>query len=31
MGFERMIMLLTGTTNIRDVVPFPRTPSSIDF
>ncbi|MCK5542245.1 MAG: asparagine--tRNA ligase [Desulfobacterales bacterium] len=31
MGFERLIMLITGITNIRDVVPFPRTPGSIDF
>jgi asparaginyl-tRNA synthetase len=31
MGFERLIMLVTGITNIRDVVPFPRTPGSIDF
>ena len=31
MGFERLIMLITGISNIRDVVPFPRTPGSIDF
>jgi len=31
MGFERFLMLLTGTSNIRDVIPFPRTPGSIDF
>ncbi len=31
MGFERMLMLLTGIGNIRDVIPFPRTPGSIDF
>lgn len=31
MGFERFLMLLTGVTNIRDVVPFPRTPGTIDF
>jgi asparaginyl-tRNA synthetase len=31
MGFERMLMLVTGVSNIRDVVPFPRTPKSLDF
>ena len=31
LGFERLLMLVTGITNIRDVVPFPRTPKSIDF
>jgi len=31
LGFERLIMLITGVTNIRDVIPFPRTPNSIDF
>lgn len=31
MGFERFLMLITGITNIRDVIPFPRTPGSIDF
>lgn len=31
MGFERMLMLVTGVTNIRDVIPFPRTPGTIDF
>ncbi|MBA3012873.1 MAG: asparagine--tRNA ligase [Proteobacteria bacterium] len=31
LGFERFLMMLTGITNIRDVVPFPRTPGSIDF
>jgi len=31
LGFERMIMLVTGINNIRDVIPFPRTPNSIEF
>lgn len=31
MGFERVIMLVTGIRNIRDVIPFPRTPGNIDF
>ncbi len=31
LGFERLIMFLTGIKNIRDVIPFPRTPNSIDF
>lgn len=31
LGFERLLMLATGTTNIRDVIPFPRTPNSIEF
>ena len=31
MGFERVLMLVTGVTNIRDVIPFPRTPGSIEF
>jgi len=31
LGFERLIMLMTGTSNIRDVIPFPRTPNTIDF
>jgi asparaginyl-tRNA synthetase len=31
LGFERMIMFLTAISNIRDVIPFPRTPKNIDF
>lgn len=31
LGFERLLMLVTGITNIRDVVPFPRTPGNIAF
>lgn len=31
MGFERMIMYLTGVENIRDVIPFPRTPKNAEF
>lgn len=31
LGFERMIMYLTGMTNIRDVIPFPRTPKNALF
>ncbi len=31
LGFERMMMLVTGISNIRDVLPFPRTPKSINF
>ena len=31
LGFERLIMLMTGIRNIRDVIPFPRTPTAIEF
>ena len=31
LGFERMVMYLTGISNIRDVLPFPRTVGSADF
>lgn len=30
-GFERLIMMATGMKNIRDVIPYPRTPRSADF
>jgi asparaginyl-tRNA synthetase len=30
-GFERLVMFVTGMTNIRDVIPFPRTPKSAEF
>jgi len=31
LGFERLLMLLSGITNIRDVIPFPRTPGNIEY
>lgn len=31
MGFERLVMYLTGVSNIRDVIPFPRTPKNLIF
>ena len=31
MGFERLIMYLTGVENIRDVIPYPRTPKSCEY
>jgi len=31
LGFERLLMLVTGISNIRDVIPFPRTPKNIEF
>lgn len=31
LGFERMMMYITGITNIRDVIPFPRTPNNAEF
>jgi asparaginyl-tRNA synthetase len=31
LGFERLLMYLTGLTNIRDVLPFPRTPGNLLF
>ena len=30
-GFERLVMFVTGMTNIRDVIPFPRTPKTAEF
>ncbi len=31
LGFERLILFVTGMANIRDVIPFPRTPRNADF
>ena len=31
LGFERLVMFVTGMANIRDVIPFPRTPKSAAF
>lgn len=31
LGFERLVLFLTGMTNIRDVIPFPRTPGNASF
>ena len=31
LGFERMVLFITGMGNIRDVIPFPRTPKSAEF
>ncbi len=31
LGFERFLMYITGMTNIRDVIPFPRTPKTAEF
>ena len=31
LGFERLIMFVTGMKNIRDVIPFPRTPQNAEF
>lgn len=31
LGFERLVMFVTGMTNIRDVIPFPRTPMNAEF
>ena len=31
LGFERLLLFVTGMTNIRDVIPFPRTPQNAEF
>lgn len=31
LGFERFLMMVTGVSNIRDVIPFPRTPRHVEF
>ena len=31
LGFERLVSYITGVANVRDTIPFPRTPNSIDF
>ncbi len=31
LGFERLVMLVTGVANIRDTIPFPRYPGHCDF
>lgn len=31
LGFERLLMLVSGISNIRDVIPFPRTPKNLEF
>ena len=31
LGFERLVLFATGMTNIRDVIPYPRTPQSAEF
>lgn len=31
LGFERLVLFITGMTNIRDVIPFPRYPGSAEF
>jgi asparaginyl-tRNA synthetase len=31
LGFERLILFVTGMANIRDVIPFPRTPKNAEF
>jgi asparaginyl-tRNA synthetase len=31
LGFERTVQFVTGVPNIRDVIPFPRTPNNAEF
>ena len=31
LGFERLVQFVTGMSNIRDVIPFPRYPSHVEF
>jgi len=31
LGFERLMLFVTGMSNIRDVIPFPRTPGNADY
>jgi asparaginyl-tRNA synthetase len=31
LGFERLMLFVTGMSNIRDVIPFPRTPKNSEF
>jgi asparaginyl-tRNA synthetase len=31
LGFERLVLFVTGMTNVRDVIPFPRTPKNCEF
>ena len=31
LGFERLMLFITGMANIRDVIPFPRTPKTAEF
>ena len=31
LGFERLLLFVTGMGNIRDVIPFPRTPNNAEF
>ena len=31
LGFERILLFVTGMSNIRDVIPFPRTPKNAEY